>query len=87
MSENIIKMLNTHTKVVGLKQVLRALSEGKVRCVIIASDADSFIRTKVKVLATEKGAEILNYSSMKGLGQMCKIDVKASVVGIMKQDC
>lgn len=84
MEHEIINMLKSPSKLIGTKQVLKGLSEGTVRCVIVAADADSFIRNKIISHANKHNAEIRHYGSMEALGKLCGIDVGAAVVGMMK---
>lgn len=84
--ETVIKnLLKSSSKLVGTKQVLKGLSEGTIRCVIVATDTDSFIKNKIVAHTKKAEAEILWCDTMEKLGKMCEIDVGASVVGIMKQ--
>lgn len=85
MDKDVIRLLESSKRFVGTKQVLKALSEGTVGCVIVAEDADGFIKNKIVDKAKIAKAEILYYPSMESLGKLCEIDVKAAVVGLIKQ--
>ena len=53
--KEIITMLNSSSKVVGTKQVLRGMASDELRCVILSEDAEDFIKTKVKTQAEKCG--------------------------------
>ncbi|MBR7110305.1 MAG: ribosomal L7Ae/L30e/S12e/Gadd45 family protein [Clostridia bacterium] len=61
--------------IVGLKQVLRGIEEGTVRCVTVASDADAFIKERVVNEAKAKNVEIKWCSTKEELGKLCKVAV------------
>jgi large subunit ribosomal protein L7A len=69
--------------VVGTKQTVRALKEGKVQEVVVAEDADPAIVDKVISLANENNIPVLKVDSMKKLGKVCGIQVGAATVGII----
>ncbi|GAA0304569.1 large subunit ribosomal protein L7A [Gracilibacillus halotolerans] len=69
-------------KIIGTKQVIKAIKNGEAKEVIIATDADSHIRNKV--LEAVEGTDIpISYvDSMKKLGKTCGIEVGAATVAI-----
>lgn len=69
-------------KIVGLKQVLKGIESGDVRCVVIASDSESFIEECVRDAIGTKCVEVLYCPTRKELGRIVGIDVPAAVVGI-----
>ena len=71
------------TKVVGLKQVKKAVNKGLAKKVFIAGDAEQHIREPLKKLCEQKGTEYLLVESMKALGHACGIDVGAAAVAII----
>lgn len=81
--EKLEKMLNDSSKVVGSKQVLKGLSNGTVRCVIVSLDADAEIRKKIVAQARARRADIIYVPSKKRLGESAGVEVSASVVGIL----
>lgn len=70
------------SKCVGLKQVLKGIEADSIRCVVIASDSDSFIEECVTEAIGTKCVNVLYCPSKKELGELVGIDVSASVVGI-----
>ncbi|MDR3216908.1 MAG: ribosomal L7Ae/L30e/S12e/Gadd45 family protein [Clostridiaceae bacterium] len=71
-------------KVVGLKQVLRALAEDGLLSVITADDADKKVLERVLPLATAKQVPVQSVPSKAELGRAAGIEVSAAVVGILK---
>ena len=71
--------------VVGLKQVLRCLEEGTTRCVVVASDSDSFIKERVISVAMEYGVEFIECQTRAELGRLCRVDVATAVCAIKKR--
>ena len=81
--ENEMKaMLESSSKFVGTKQVLRGISEGTVGCVIVAEDADRALKERVVAAAENAGLPVKSAPSMAWLGRACGIEVGAAAVGI-----
>ncbi|MEH7083364.1 50S ribosomal protein L7ae-like protein [Neobacillus drentensis] len=78
------KVLQAQKFVIGTKQAVKALKEGNVRELIIASDADPKLTSKVVGEALEINVPILYVDSMKKLGKACGIEVGASTVAIIR---
>jgi ribosomal protein L30E len=83
---NINQLVKSPAKVVGLKQTLRGIIEGNIRCVIIARNADDFVKNTIHSHCNIKSIEIINsIEDMKSLGSQCGIEVGTSVVGLIKE--
>ncbi|MEN1762233.1 ribosomal L7Ae/L30e/S12e/Gadd45 family protein [Anoxynatronum sibiricum] len=81
----MLELLQHEKKVVGIKQVTRSLTEGQgVKCVYLATDAETHLLDKMRQLALEKQVEIVPVESRKKLGKFCGIDVGATVVAVLK---
>jgi large subunit ribosomal protein L7A len=78
------KVLQAGKIVIGTKQTVRALKEGKALEVIIAEDADPSIVDKVMEAANEANVPVTKVDSMKKLGKACKIQVGAAAVAILR---
>ena len=72
--------LTNMEKVVGAKQVKRALRDGKARCVYLAEDADPRVTEPIAELCEQQGIPVQQVSRMKDLGAACGIGVGAAVV-------
>lgn len=79
----MLKELQNSKKIVGLKQVRRAVEENKAKKVFLAKDASPDIYDKVVDLCKAKNIEIIFADSKKQLGNACKIDVSAAVAAII----
>lgn len=75
-------MIKRSSKVVGSKQVLKGISDGTVRCVIVAADADADLRKKVVASASSHKIKVEKLPSKRLLGEIAGIEVAAAVVGL-----
>lgn len=75
---------NSSKRFVGLKQVLRGITDGTVWCVIVSSDCEEFIKTKLRNEARGKSVEFKKGPEMTALGRKVGIDVGAAVVGLVR---
>ncbi|MCR3758023.1 ribosomal L7Ae/L30e/S12e/Gadd45 family protein [Clostridium felsineum] len=71
-------------RVVGMKQSLKAINEGKAELVYIAKDAENELFQTVEKLAKEHSLQIVYIDTMKELGKLCNIDVEASTAVVLK---
>ena len=71
-------------KFVGLKQVLRGITDGTVWCVIVSSDCEDFIKARLRDEARGKDVAFKNGPEMAVLGRKVGIDVGAAVVGLVR---
>lgn len=71
-------------KVVGTKQVLRAIGAGTAERVYVASDADTFIYQQVVRKAEEAGVPCVRVPSMKELGMVCGVSVSTAAAGLLR---
>ena len=76
--------LTQGTKVVGAKQVKRALEAGTARKVFLARDADPRITDPIAALCADRGVEQECDGSMKELGRACGIAVGATVAALVE---
>ena len=71
--------LTNSAKVVGAKQVRRALAAGRVKRLFLARDADPQLTHPLAEQAGAQGIEAVWFGSMKELGRDCGIAVGAAV--------
>ena len=71
-------------RVVGTKQLLRALDEGKIAHAFIAKDADLLITKRGSDRCYAMNIPCTQVESMEKLGHACGIDVKAAAAGLLK---
>ena len=70
--------LTNSAKVVGVKQVRRALNAGRARRLYLAQDADPQLTHALAGQARELGVEAVWLGSMRELGRACGIAVGAA---------
>lgn len=68
--------------IIGTKQTLKAMNNGEVSEVFIATDADQHITDKVLQVAKQLDIPYTLVDSKKKLGVACNIDVDASTVAV-----
>ena len=80
----MLNELRSGVKVVGMKQLKRAIRDHLVQEVFLALDADPMMTDPIRALC---GTEIpiTEVSSMRELGLACGISVGASSAGLLKQ--
>lgn len=79
----MLTQLSTQPKVVGAKQVKRALEAGRAVKVFLCDDADPRITQSVAELCAQKGVEQVTEVTMKDLGKACGISVPAAVAALI----
>ncbi|MGL5576529.1 MAG: ribosomal L7Ae/L30e/S12e/Gadd45 family protein [Sarcina sp.] len=70
-------------KVIGIKQSSKAIQHDKGKILYVAIDANKKLVAPIVEIAKTKSIDIIYVSTMKKLGLMCDIDVKASVALIL----
>ena len=70
-------------KVVGVKQVRRALASGQAKRLYLARDADPQLTEPLERQAGEQGVDVAWAESMKALGRACGIAVGAAVAAVI----
>ena len=71
-------------RVVGTKQVLRAIRDGRAAEVFLCKDADVFIYRQVQSLCEEKGVPLQLVDSMQELGKLCLVGVKTAAAAVLQ---
>ncbi len=69
---------------VGYKQTARAVGEGKAARAYLAEDCEDKIKRPIEEMCALNDTELLYVSTMKELGAMCGIDVKASCAAVLR---
>lgn len=75
---------STDKKVVGTKQLLRALAKNEVAQVFVAEDADEFVYRRVRTAAEEANVPVVVVKTMKELGEASKVQVPTAAAGILR---
>ena len=77
-------LADAQNRVVGTKQLLRALDEGKIAHVYVAKDADLLLTKRVSDRCYDMNIPCTQVESMEKLGRACAIDVKAAAAGLLR---
>jgi large subunit ribosomal protein L7A len=81
----LMEMLRSAAKrVVGTKQVTRALKAGTVARAYVANDADTFIFQQVVRAAEEARVPCVRVNTMKELGMISGVEVPAAAAAVIK---
>ena len=72
----------SESRVVGTKQVLRAIKAGTLQRVYVANDADTFLYQRIIRAAEAAQVPVTRVATMKELGRACGVDVSAAAAGI-----
>lgn len=81
----MLDALKTAKKVVGIKQLRRAVQQDSVAEVYVADDADPWIREEIDALCRQAQLRVIHVAAMKELGSACRIGVGAACAAILKQ--
>jgi|GEM_PF-409638 len=73
-------------KVAGMRQVVRGIKANRIRCVLVAQDADEHIKTEITALCAANSIAVEQVQSKKELGENMGLDVDCAVVGILKDE-
>ena len=74
----VTEMLAGHNFVVGIKQLRKALKNGKARSVFLACNADPAITEPIAALCQQNNVDYAWVRSMTDLGHACGIEVGAA---------
>lgn len=77
--------LDTKEKVVGLKQLKKALAEGRAAKVFMAQDADPKLIDPIRETCRTGSIPTEEVSTMAELGRACGIDVGAAVAALLRK--
>ena len=80
----MISKLTDYNKIVGAKQVKRALKNEEIETVFIAKDAEKEITNEIAQLCNNEDIEVIYVDNMRKLGDACGIDVNAAVAALIK---
>lgn len=80
----MLSELKAKSKVIGVKQSLKAVKAGEALRVYLADDADPSMLQPIRELCGEGGIEVVAVESMAVLGRACEIDVGAAVAVLLR---
>ena len=73
------------SRVMGIKQVSKAVKRGDATCVFLADDADTRVIEPLIVLCQGQGVPVEHAATMADLGNACGIEVGAAAAAILRQ--
>lgn len=73
---------NAAEKVIGSKQVQRALKAGSLKRVYVAEDIDTFLYQKVTRAAEAAGVPVTAVPSSLELGRACGLEIASAAAGL-----
>ena len=82
----LLRELKNSPRVVGVKQLRKAIGRGEICRVYLAEDADPAITGPVEALASERAIPVTRVPTMKELGRACGIAVGASTAGLLNNN-
>ncbi|MBR6184971.1 MAG: ribosomal L7Ae/L30e/S12e/Gadd45 family protein [Clostridia bacterium] len=71
-------------RVVGARQVMRAIQAQKAEAVFLAMDADKALRMQIESAAKEKGTPIHMVSTMEEIAHLCRVDVPSAAACVIR---
>ena len=71
-------------RVVGTKQLLRALDAGKIKTAYVAANADPFLTRRITDRCLDRNIPCFDTATAKEIGEACGIDVPAAAAGILR---
>lgn len=72
------------SRVVGMKQTLRAIQKGSAKKVFLAKDVDNYLSNRIRSESQAYGIDVVMADSMKELGKACGVAVGAATAAILK---
>lgn len=82
----LLKELKNSPKVIGSKQVKKAIAKNIVKKVYIASDAEPHVTEPIKKLCNQNQIELEVVDKMESLGNACGIDVGSATVALITEN-
>ena len=79
---NLTKILNSHLKHIGTRQVLRGIKSKEITKVFLANNIDKVLHDNIVELCTTHNIPYEVVCSKEVVGKICKIDVSCACVGV-----
>ncbi len=73
-------------RVVGARQALRAVRQGRAEKVFLAMDAGPALRGAVEQAAREGGVPLEMVATMEELASLCRVDVPSAAAAVYRND-
>ena len=82
----IQELSHPERRIVGAKQVIRAIDEGRVSAAYVAKDADLTLTQRVVDRCYARQIPCQEIETMEALGRACGIQVPASAAALLRQN-
>ena len=79
-----LESLKGAARVIGVKQVTKAVQKSQADAVLLADDADGRVTEPLLHLADEIGVPVVHVPTMQELGKACSIEVGAAAAAVLK---
>lgn len=80
-----LEALKNANRVIGIKQVAKAVKRGNAKEVFIAEDAEARVTEPLMALCEEQQVPVSQESTMQELGTACGIEVGAAAAAVIGQ--
>lgn len=80
----LLDEITNSKKVIGTKQVKKAVVKGIASKVFLAEDAEPHILAQLRELCRQHEVEIVAEATMEELGRVCNIEVGSAAVALIK---
>ncbi|WP_196589750.1 L7Ae/L30e/S12e/Gadd45 family ribosomal protein [Pectinatus cerevisiiphilus] len=81
----MLEELKNAKRVIGTKQVTKAVNNGLAKYVFLAIDADDRVLKPLRILCEEKETKVVAKFTMAELGKACSIEVGAAAAAIINK--
>ena len=79
-----LESLKGAARVIGVKQVTKAVQKSQADAVFLADDAEGRVTEQLLHLADEIGVPVVHVPTMQELGKACSIEVGAAAAAVLK---
>lgn len=84
MSHDLDHLRTARSRVVGVKQTLKAVQRGQVSIVFMAHDADVHVLRELQQACSAQGVPIVWVTSMQELGRAAGIQVGSATAAVLR---
>lgn len=81
----MLEELKNAKRVIGIKQVTKAVNNDLAKCVFLANDADDRVLEPLRDLCKAKNIKVVTESTMAELGKACSIEVGAASAAVINK--
>ena len=81
--QDITNLINNSSKLIGTRQVLKAIMGNTLQLVVIAKDTDSGLKEQILHECSTKNIPVVECFTKQELGSLAGIDVMCACIGIL----